>query len=324
MPAIYYIEDLTELNVNEEIYFNKDLVLKSATIEQQNIIKSLMSKFGSFPSEPSSYSGYHEYKMVERLPEGGIKSKKRKQEDFRYFILEHNSNQINPFFTKALALKEKEFFIPFGFAKADFGMSIFHAISELAAYTFYNDKNTVFPVKFPEDPKLFNNEDKQEFELNMSLLENFDLKKEKYPHINKALEDFLKIGEISNNSVFKIVSYFACLELLIVDNSYDKLKSINLQLQSKLNLLNNRFGEKIDISKYIKGPDTLTLGKVIGIIYDYRSSIAHGDFLNFEKKLQVLEKISSLEITNFLRVVVKKVVVYSLREPQLITDLKKC
>lgn len=156
------------------------------------------------------------------------------------------------------------------------------------------------------------------------LLNNFEEQKSNYPSIDKALKDFFLTNEISDYSVFKVVTYIACLELLLVDNSFDKLRSISSQLQTKLNLLNNQFENPIIIESYLKGPHTLTLGKVIETIYNYRSSIAHGDFLDFSKKLQILGALSFEDILNFIKIVLKKVLIYSIKNPRLISDLKKC
>lgn len=181
-------------------------------------------------------------------------------------------------------------------------------------------------IEFPKRPKPLNFEefDDEEILKNLTLLKKFDKIKHDFPHINKCLNDFFLLQEISDYSVFKIIGYISCLELLLVDSTQEKLKSINAQLQTKLNLLNNQFKEPILFSNYIKGPDALTLGKVMETIYNYRSTIAHGDFLDFKKKLQILERVSEQDILDFIREVLKKCLIYSLENPQLIKDLKAC
>ena len=326
----YYIEDLIELSVDVEIDLGLNLRIRVATTEEQAIIKSLISGFGYSPRLEVACYRFHEYSIKKRLPEGGVELKKRNEKDFRYFVLEEieKTGQYNQAYAKALLLTDKEFFIPFGFARMtnpEGGISIKYSFdSELSANTYFNDKNIVMVERKPEFPKDFTDDDKDQASNNLVLLNDFDKIKENYPYVNKALDDFFKISEISNHSVFKIVTYFACLELLLVDTNFDKLKSIRLQLESKLDLLNNRIDEPVLVSDYIKGPDTLTLGKIIGIAYNYRSSIAHGDFVDFEKKLQIFSKTSTMDILIFLRTVLKRIIIFALKEPQLITDLKKC
>jgi len=324
MSIYYYIENLIDFDVNTELEIDEGLVLKLAPKEQQDLINQFVLKFGIVPFD----FNLHKYKIEKRLSSGGARLKKRSEDDYRYFVLEHsNTSNYNLFFSRAFLLMEKEFFIPFGFAKgpknSQIGVSIKYSFEELCAYTYYNDQNIEFKNKVSEVKK-FNQNDKAEFLHLMSNLKTFDKKRASFPHISKALDDYFKINEISDNSVFKAVCYIACLELLLVDTAMDKLKSINKQLQTKLNLLNNRFEKPIIVSNHIKGPDTLNLGIVMGIIYNYRSSIAHGDFLDFEKKLKVLEKISSEDILIFLRTILRKTILFAIEEPELIRDLKMC
>ncbi|TXN35711.1 hypothetical protein FVB32_14150 [Flagellimonas hymeniacidonis] len=329
MAAYYYIEDLIDFDVNTELEIEEGLVLKVAPEEQLELLKRLLVQFGVIPFDFS----LHEHRVKKRLESGGANLEKRKNDDFRYFVLEHSiGNHYDLNFAKALQLMDKDFFVPFGFAKSsEIGVSIKYSFEQLSAHTYFIDKNIInfdaqrsqfYPKKW--DAKSFTTEDKAQFLKNLQLLRNFERIKDDYIHISKALDDFFKINEISNNSVFKIVSYIACLELLLVDNGMDRLKSINMQLQSKVNLINNRLDTPIIVSDFFKGPDSLDLGTVIGKIYNYRSSIAHGDILDFEKKLKVLEKVSYYDVLRFLRIILKQTVLFALQEPQMVTDLKSC
>lgn len=326
MPAYYFISELTELDPKEIIHINEEMTIKLADEKQIETIRSLLTKYGEDPRGLTSKL-FQEYKIKERLPSGGINRTRRSPDDYRYFLLEHDSPQYEANILKVFQLMENEFFIPFGFAYADFGTSIFQPLGELATFVYYNDQNIVFPLGYPDtmnlpkDPKTFEENDLIEFRTILTVLRTFNFTD--FPIIEKSLSDFFKVNEISNNSIFKIVSYFACLELLIV-NSNDRLNYITQQLETKLELLNNRFSISIEINDYLKGPDTLTLGKVISVMYSYRSSIAHGDFLDFNKRLKILEKTSIIEIQQILRLLLKRLLIFALEEPQLITDLKKC
>jgi hypothetical protein len=328
----YYIEDLIELEVDSKIKIGENLVIRSASFEEQNTIKSLVSRFGYTPGHEPFFFRYHESAIVERLSSGGVKLKTRPQKDYRYFVLDEikSTEQDKQIYAKAFLLTDKEFFIPFGFAKMTNplgSIAIDYSFdSELSSHSYFYDKNKIDfdanpPLHLPKD---FTNNDKTQIEYNLSLLKDFNKIKEEYLFINKALEDFFKTMEISNHSTFKIVSYFACFESLLVNIDFDRLKSIRSQLESKLDLLNNQFKSPIDVFDYIKGPDTLSLGKVVGVAYNYRNSIAHGNFIDFEKKLEIFSKTSKIDILSFLRNVLKKVLIFSLNDPQLITDLKKC
>lgn len=329
MPAYYYIEDLIDFDVNSELEIEEGLVLKAVPSEQLEILKGLLVQFGVTLFD----FNLHEHKVKKKLETGGANLEKRENDDYRYFVLEHSlGNQYDLNFASALQLMGKDFFVPFGFAKSSkIGVSIKYSFEQLSAHTYFNDKSIINFDKeksqfYPKtwDAKSFTPDDKSEFLIILKLLRDFENVEENYVHISKALDDFFKINEISNNSVFKIVSYIACLELLLIDNGMDRLKSLNIQLQSKVNLINNRLETPIVVSNFFNGPDSLDLGTVIGKIYNYRSSIAHGDFLDFEKKLKVFEKVTYYDVLMFLRIILKQTILFALKEPQLITDLKRC
>lgn len=332
----YFIANLTELDPTQEIPILDNLTLKTIPSGLILELKALIKQY--HPYDRSSVfniprndftSSFHEYKKVKDLPSGGITLALRKPNDFRYFVLQDgNAGKFNLTYPKAFALSDKDFFIPFSFVYKTNSV-IRTSFNELCIYTYYNDLNTMdkytlgkkFKIKGPND---FTDYDKKQVIEYIELLEKFEETKSDFPYINKALNDFFNTFELSDNSVFKIVSYIACLELLLVDGSHERLKSINSQLQTKLNLLNNQFESPIDIKNYIKGPDTLTLGKVMETIYTYRSLVAHGDFIDFSKKLNILENVDTEDILSFIRVVLKKVIIYSLKNPKLVSDLKKC
>ena len=322
----YYIENLIELDVDIEIEIGLNLRIRAATSEEQNVIKSFISAFGLSRILGVAYDGLYKH-VVEKEK---VHLKKGLGQDFRYFVLEEmeKTGIYNPNYAKALFLADKEFFIPFGFDLKDYprgGVSLKYSFdSELSAYTYFNDKNTNIIERGSEFSIEFTDEDKFQVLDNLTLLNEFEKKKEDYPYIKKALDDFFKMIEISNRSVFKIIQLFACLELLLLDGKLAKPKSSALQLESKLDLINNRIGNPVMVSEFIDVPDSFTMGKLIGITHEYKSSIAHGDFLDFERKLQISNKISELDILILARKVLKSIIIFALKEPQLITDLKKC
>jgi hypothetical protein len=57
-------------------------------------------------------------------------------------------------------------------------------------------------------------------------------------------------------------------------------------------------------------------------LYAYRSMIVHGEHAAFEGKLQILRDRKT--VVDFLKETAKLLLVQSLDEPELMTDLKKC
>ncbi len=326
----YFIENLTEIDPNEEIKILEYLVLKNIP---DNLLLSLKNNIKQFISQrrlPQNFKNefpntFHEFEKIKDILPNGIHTKQRRKEDFRYLVLEETNSKIfNLIYPNAFSLAEKDYFIPFAFSNYDNGIGIKVSFSELCIFTYYNDLSVIQPLRKKQNPNSFSENDLKEVIEYINLLNEFEKIKENFPSINKSLKDFFLIREVSDYSVFKIVSYIACLEMLLVNDSQERLKSITVQLQTKLNLLNNQFEKPILISDYIKGPDTLNLGNVIEVFYKYRSSIAHGNFLDFKKKLQLLEAVSENEIFKFIRTVLKKSLIYALKNPELVRDLKEC
>ena len=122
-----------------------------------------------------------------------------------------------------------------------------------------------------------------------------------------------------------ILSCFSILELLLTTfrsrNSTDS--SLSHQLKKKLTLLNNQVENKVEVSKYFNGPDTLTLEIMIEKLYQYRNDVAHGNLSDFENDLQILKNQRD-SVLPFLNTVIKNTLVFALRNPQIVTDLKEC
>ena len=319
----YFIDDIIFFETEDKIQISNNLYLRIATEEEKKSIKFLLKKIGRF-SDNFSFD-YHEYKSSESPRFHGTLEERLKN-DQRYCVVEEiKSSKHNPIIPNAFLLTDQNFFCPFNFRNFKSGGPWWkYSFGELSTFSYYNDINMVFDRNEGFLMKSFDEQDRLQVEKNITLLNCWNSKKDEFPIINKALNDFFKLNEISNKSVFKIISYFACLEMLVVNNGVENIKPIKQQLENKLNLLNNRFNIPIEISRYVKGPDTLTLGNVLKVIYAYRSAIAHGDFIDFRKKLHIIERTSTGQILNLLQTTLKKVILFSIEEPELIRDLKKC
>ena len=173
----------------------------------------------------------------------------------------------------------------------------------------------------PPQTKTITNQSIEELNCINSLLSQFD--KTRFPFIDKALADFASIKDISKQSPFKILSCFSTLELLLTTYRRSKTDSLSLQLKKKINLLNNQFENKIEIQNYFKGSDQNTLETLVGKLYDYRNDIAHGNSSDFENDLQILGN-SKENILSFLLELLRRILIFALKQPQLVADLKAC
>ena len=54
----------------------------------------------------------------------------------------------------------------------------------------------------------------------------------------------------------------------------------------------------------------------------YRSDIAHGNIVDFEKKYKILK--STENVNSFLSEIIKNVILLAIEKPEFLSDLKKC
>lgn len=314
---IYYIENLIDFGLDEQIEIIGNSSVRGASRDE---LKELKLLIGNFSFDTTHIMDLHEMQLVERT-EKTDRFSKRKPDDFRYFVLETDTEENGRMICHAMLLSQKRFFVPFGFNSEN--KQSCWPFSHLSINSYMYDK-TIFSSPREKSMLKFGAEDKTEIEFIYKLLLNFSKIDNNYPIIKKALSDYFRLEELSNCSSFKIVSIIAILELLLVDSNHDKINSINRQLQKKLNLINNRIDNSTDFTNYIKGPDTLTLEKIIEILYRYRSSIAHGDFVDFDNKLQLLQGVTKHKILELLISLLRETIIFSLKEPQLVSDIKSC
>ncbi len=116
------------------------------------------------------------------------------------------------------------------------------------------------------------------------------------------------------------LGHFAILESLLTHApvASDPYSSITKQVKSKLQLLNNRFTEKLDYSPF----GTCTHDTIWTKMYKYRSMLAHGVVPTFDGDLKALTDASTA--LRLLRSTVRKVARHQLLEPLLLADLRQC
>jgi len=154
---------------------------------------------------------------------------------------------------------------------------------------------------------------------NYKLIDNLDTNH--YTNIIKAVNDFHQTKMIPERTELKALSYFSIIESLLTHKPKptDTIDSISRQIKTKMFLLNKRFQRKINYPSYFgQTPHE----KVWNTLYDYRSSIAHGANIDFNSTFKILT--SHANIQNFLRDNLKLLILYSLDDPDFLTDLKNC
>lgn len=142
-----------------------------------------------------------------------------------------------------------------------------------------------------------------------------------FPEIKRALRLFDDLKSLPHESSYEILGLFAIIEMLITHNpkGEDVGDSITHQMKAKVPLLSKRFRRPLTYSEFGDLPEN----KVWERLYQYRSMLAHGSVVTFERgDLSALK--TPGDALRFLREAVRALLRHSFKEPQLYRDLKEC
>ncbi|WP_163537235.1 HEPN domain-containing protein [Gracilibacillus sp. YIM 98692] len=287
-------EGITEVEIVPGYFFKKP------SIDQIEIIRRFV--------KDSGHETYYKTKFesIARLIDGHVDyTPSDNYDDWKYFVIEHDESQAKFSIQMALLIAKCDLYVLFE------NLPIVGRTFQQFAYQNFLSENTGVHKE-----KNLSTQDISEIQEIYYLLENLD--GEKYGEIKKAVDDYRHLREIPSRSPFYTLGMFTILETLLTHRS-EKV-SITHQIKNKLNLLNNNlFEEQVNFSEFF---GDVKYEKVISLLYQYRSDIAHGNNTDFNGKLQTLKnpRLVSVVIHNTLKSVIK----LSLKEPKLMADLKKC
>lgn len=154
--------------------------------------------------------------------------------------------------------------------------------------------------------------------------ENYNLIKNISPdheHVTRAFRKFRDIRSLPRSSELVTIALFSIIESLITHSPKhnESADSLGHQIKTKLPLLRKRFQRELDYNQYFRPASEETLWSKL---YNYRSCVVHGEEPSFANDLQTLNDRN--KVLEFLKEIVKLLLLLSLREPVLLTDLKKC
>lgn len=254
----------------------------------------------------------YENEIIDSKKKGVGTYLKLDKDKFRYSCLEYKGdNELNSIIDNVFYLTsiEPRIIGRLVYLNNDMGGLCFNEVNTSIYYS---------EMKFFDNSivKEINDEFIKEFKL---ILNAYIELSDEYSFVIKSIQDFKEICLMPNTSHFKIIGYFSVVENLLTSGTD---KSIRSELGNKINLLNNRFEVPLEWNSYFKGSNTTSLKTIIENAYKYRNDIAHGNEIDFDKKLRSLN--NNIQVRLFLHDLTKKLLVYSLNEPQLIKDLKNC
>lgn len=154
--------------------------------------------------------------------------------------------------------------------------------------------------------------------------ENYELIKKinpEYPHISRALRKIWALKSLPRPSELVIIGLFSIIESLVTHSPKltESADSLTHQIKTKIPLLRKRFQRELNYDQYFNPASEEIFWSRL---YKYRSCIVHGEEPNFQNDLQILKGRDN--VLEFLKETVKLLLLLSLKEPVLVSDLKKC
>ena len=143
----------------------------------------------------------------------------------------------------------------------------------------------------------------------------------KFTEIMQTIRLFNSLRYLYNYHDFKILGLFCVIESILTHKptSSETGDSLTRQVRTKVPLLLRRVESGFDYGDIFKGHEESEIWKVL---YKYRSALAHGATPDFKKELALLS--NPMLVQDLLINCIKKMLVQSLIEPQLVKDLKEC
>ena len=142
-----------------------------------------------------------------------------------------------------------------------------------------------------------------------------------HTHVPRALRRFDDLRSLPRDSELGVIGLFSILESLVTHapGPAGFEDSLGRQISKKMPLLRKRFARESVHSNLFGGILEEALWK---ILYEYRSKIVHGEDAALDKGLKVLG--DRRKVIGYLKETVKLLLLLSLTEPVLMTDLKQC
>jgi len=235
------------------------------------------------------------------------------RDEYKYWVIEHDRNQIPNEHISIFALLNKSIYPIYSFQQQGQTTNYSCSMPGFSYSRIQEFSHNFWPTEFEQtDIKLLN-----------QLFEAFDnLNAERHNFIINAIEDYRTLFHIPFHSNLKTIGYMSLIEKIITSRKSLQINSINFQLQNKLNLINNRSDNRIDLLSRTNPTDKTNSQKVIELLYSYRSNIAHGEISDFDDKLQILG--DEFEANSLIKDLCKMTIIQSIFEPDLLIDLRTC
>lgn len=299
--VLNYLDQKASTNIN----FLNGMVLRKASLDEVNLIKPYIDKLFNVANDVNIYEyGRSDNGHVTRS--SYIKNK----ENWNYWVIDLGGEIYFQPKLLCLFMANPQILVSAVLTINDDGRTGFHTFnwSNIILNQIVDSSRRTTVIE-PETINFIN--DVQKYN------QNFEVPQ--FNFIRKAKLDYMELNLVPPSSYLRVIGQFAIIENLIVSNEKGS-GSITQQLKSKLNLINNRSDYPINISDYIKGPDTITYEVIVEKLYGFRSTIAHGNEFK-QKNMELLNYPSKTR--KLLRDILSRTLLAAMKEPELFSDLRK-
>ena len=137
-----------------------------------------------------------------------------------------------------------------------------------------------------------------------------------HPDIARSIQMYNDLPDRRGYNELTTLGLFSVLESLLTHNPRGEIDSINRQIRKKITLVQRRLPRQISYSYFDSAPTETIWNK----LYEFRSRIAHGGNIDFDKSLSLLR--DSYTVESFLKEAIRLVLRGALEEPDLFIDLR--
>lgn len=296
-----------------------NIILRRATSDEKNAIKIFLSSFSTNKNLTHLYEfSIKEYKFTETPWQVSYSTEiELNENNWNYFVITTSGN-----FSNREKLQKAAYLSSYAL-RLDMTLPEMGGImcSMSAIFNFFNDPHHGREWSKAEFNKTnyltadFIEELKGIFTLLNSYPSQDDL-------ITEVIKMYLNIKTISWDTATGVLQFFTIWEILLSHKPIGTGDSLTNQLKTKIPLLNNRMSEQIKYSNYCVGVGQTKESTIIEKLYSYRSDIVHGTKIDFINKFKMFKERENVK--ELLKEITRKLILHSLKEPQLILDLKEC
>lgn len=284
-----------------------------ASSKQTERIKELLKLHAPYGLIPLLDLKHYEVNFSKTSGSPGYQLEPLPEDKWRYWIISFEGSNVEmDYIESAASLLQNDLELGFTvFGKSSSG-GVAYGWHAQSLFSFFENQ------ALEQHPVSITGDELREIHENYSLIKKIS---PDHKHITRALRKIRDLKSLPRSSELVTIGLFSIIESLVTHKPKltESADSLMHQIRTKIPLLSKLFRRKLDCLEYFIDVKEET---VWNKLYEYRSRIVHGDNSDLSGTLQVLKDRKAVH--GFLKETTKLLLLLALREPTLLTDLKKC